>query len=291
MKKKGLVLTLVLAAALLLAACGGAMDSAAPASEPARAPAPTAAPNVVMEAPASADFAMDEAEEIFQFGGAETDYFRFPTLTPSRAGDRRLIYTVTMSLQTHDFLAGQRLLLDTVAEAEGYLISADIRGYDLRRVPTERRAEFRFRIPTEQLEQFIFVVENNYNIWGLQQSMWEETDRYQRQTWGLDDLREQETELLEAIEAAPAGQQAALRESLAEVRRAIRELEAAQAAITSNVIYSTVDVQLFEAFELETSSWEKAAPALIIGLLVVAAVVVVIILVTKKRPVQTEVPE
>lgn len=273
-----LLLFLVLA---LLAACGSS-DMAASAPEPA-APAPAAADAPMAE---SADFAFEaEADVNFSFraeSAPDSDYFSLPILTPSNAGDRRLIYTVSMQLQTTEFLPGMRLLLDTVAQGEGYLVSADVRGSDLRRARTEQSAVFRFRVPTEELATLIFVVENNYNILSLQQGMQEQTTQYRQTGWTLDDLREQESELLEILETAQGEAYAVANERLREVRRSIRELEASQAAIMSDVIYSTVDVQLFEVLLSEdVVSSPVNVIHVLIAIFIVAVIILIVVLVKK----------
>jgi len=273
-----LLLFLVLA---LLAACGSS-DMAASAPEPA-APAPAAADAPMAE---SADFAFEaEADVNFSFraeSAPDSDYFSLPILTPSNAGDRRLIYTVSMQLQTTEFLPGMRLLLDTVAQGEGYLVSADVRGSDLRRARTEQSAVFRFRVPTEELATLIFVVENNYNILSLQQGMQEQTTQYRQTGWTLDDLREQESELLEILETAQGEAYAVANERLREVRRSIRELEASQAAIMSDVIYSTVDVQLFEVLLSEdVVSSPINVIHVLIAIFIVAVIILIVVLVKK----------
>jgi len=170
-----------------------------------------------------------------------------------------------------------------VAEAGGYLISADVRGSDLRRTRTEQSATFRFRVPTEELGTLIFVVENNYNIWSLQQNMQEETARYQQTGWTLDDLREQESELLEILETAEDEAYTAANDRLREVRQSIRELEASQAVIVSDVIYSTVDVQLFEVLLLEDIISSPITVIHVLLLLFVIAVVILIVVIAKPR--------
>ena len=281
MKKKIRSILLMFLIVCLLAACGSAdMAASAPAPTPAP-PAPAAAapeasaPDFVAGSPGIGGGVAEEAE---------TDYFNFPILTPEDAGDRRLIYYVSMQLQTKDFLPGMRLLLDTVAEANGYLVSADVWGADWRRPLTEQSASFRFRIPTEQLATFIFVVENNYNIWSLQQHMHEATVWYQQTGWSLDDLRERESELVELLETdIQSDQRTAATEELREVRRHIRELTASQAAIMTDVVYSTIDVMLFEVFPPaeETTSAATIVAWATLGSFVLVGIIVLIVALKK----------
>lgn len=301
MKKRICSILLLVLALSLLAACGTAPEAAAPeaasdfnimsASPSAAAPMPTPAADAPMVevAEEAADFAFDEAERfaldgdvVFRAATVESDYFSLPILTPSDAADRRLIYTVHLSLQTTEFLPGMRLLLDTVAEADGYLVSATVHGSDLRR-PSEKYGEFRFRVPTEQLGEFIRVVENNYNIWSLHQNMQEQTARYRQTDWTLNDLRERADQLEEILETATGNARAAAEEELREIQRSIRELEAAQAEIISDVIYSTVDVQLFEVIfpEGDDNNLATIIAWAVIGVFVLAAVIAVWVVVRR----------
>jgi len=290
MKKRFCSILLIALALALLAACGNNADFA---SEPL--PAPEA---VVAEAPAAEetwDFAEADSDDMFfnVARGATSDsaHFNFPTLTPDDAGDRRLIYNVSMRLQTIDFLPGMQLLLDTVGELGGYLVHGNVHGSDLNRNPTEQSADFLFRVPTEGLGEFIRVVENNFSIWNLSQNMQEATAQYQQTEWHLDDLREQEAALVEFLDEADEdtdeGEIAIAEADLHAVRGAIRELEASQAGIMSDVVYSTVDVQLFEVFPArETLSFGTIMMRIGIGVFVFVAIIVVIVVLVRKKPAQ-----
>ena len=303
MKKRFLIMILAVLAIYVLAACSAPYDAAAP--EPAAdmdLAVPVEEPAVFGEEPDMLSGSVAR-REMSQVGGmsepssdfasefemapeaADSEYFLFPILTPAEAGGRRLVYTVSMYLQTTDFLPGMRTLLDAVAETGGYLVRADVRGYDLRNPRPERSADFRFRVPSEQLPAFIVVIENHYNIWSLQQEMEEATARYQQTTWGLDDLREQERLLVEALETAEGDEHVAMLDSLREVRSSIRELEAAQTEIMDTVIYSTIDIQLLEAFLPPdgTPSARPVAAFLVIALFILVAVALVVVFIVKKR--------
>ena len=257
---------------------------------PASAPPPAAAAEAAAprptppSAPALADSAPMMSESADFETDAPTNYFRLPILTPSAAGDRRLIYTINMRLQTTEFLPGMRLLLDEVVEADGYLVRKHVRGTDWRRPAVERSVEFQFRIPTEQLAYFIFVIENNYNILELRQDMVELTAQYQQTDWHLEELREQESQLLERLETAEGDEWIALSEHLRSVRWSIRDLEGWQTTIRTNVAYSTVDIVLHEVFlpEYDGIPAYNIALWVFIAMLVVAVMVLGIVLANKK---------
>jgi len=280
MKKKRVLITIAIFTVFSLAAC----SSAAPMPSPMQsAPAPASAPSSVMDVALEADFAsaMESPALSMRRGDgtqAESEYLALPILTPSQADSRRLIYSVSMSLQTMEFLQGKRRLLNTVAEAGGYVLTAHVQGYDLNELPTERNAWFSFRIPTERLPEFIIFAENNYNIWHLWQEMQDVTIQYQRTAWNLDDLREQESLLLERLERARGEEFTELSNALSEVRRTIREREASQTLTMDAVMYSTLDIQLFEVFERELIE-EESRNREFVNLIMVGLVLVIILMI------------
>ena len=307
--KKHFLLTILIALAIFLLAACAAQDAemfAPSAPAPGSAPPP---PMVVLsfdvaEEAAEADFAPAEPTAVAQLQIAEsaplmrysadqvafgitepTEYLRLPMLTPATAGDRRLIYDVSMRLQTTEFMPGIRLLLDAIGEAGGYVVNYEIRGSDIRQAPTERAADFRFRLPTEQLPDFIIIIENNYNILNLRQDMREVTATYRQNVWSLEELRSQESNLLEALETARGNRYIELSDQLRAVRVAIRDLETAQAAIMTDVVYSTIDIQLFEAFlpeEGEEEDQSLPVASIVIAVLALAVVILIILLAKKK---------
>ena len=271
MKKRNLLFALVLLLVLSFAACGSP-------SMPAQAPdaARDAAP-VEAASPPPAGAPMPTPGNLFAAEDAETDYFLFPILTPDQAGDSRLVYTVSMRLQTTDFQPGMRTLQNAVADAGGHIVSADVRGHDMRDPSAERSADFRFRVPSAELAAFIVVVENHFNIWDLQQDRQEVTAQYQQTDWWLEDLQEQEALLLELLEDAAGEDYRALRNALRDVQSTIRSLEADQGALMENVIFSTVDIHLSEVvLSVEDDVISGMSPW--IPLIVLFAVVLIVLL-------------
>jgi len=186
-----------------------------------------------------------------------------PILTPSRAGDRVLSYTVSFNLQTTDFIPGIRLLLNTVSEKGGYLEAATVRGRDMRELYTERSADFSLRVPSELLTEFIIIVENSYNILFMNQAMHEHTAEYRQTGTRLDYLREQEARLSNGLrdEEITDSERRALERELIEVRIMINDFFAQQTAIDHSVNYSTVTITLFEVVIFEEVIVEPEPPA------------------------------
>ena len=240
MKRMFVRLVCPFVALLFLASCSPAPR----VSESAYAPA-SAADMAPAYEPMESSYAYDESfdDEIVA---------PLPILAPSSAKGKKMVYTVTLRLQTTSFMAGMRKLLDTVSEMGGYIESANVEGRDLRHPYEERNAYYSFRIPSERLAEFIIVIENNYNLWSLQQETQDTTSRYQRADSDLEDLRAQEQRLLEDLDKTEdPNEKLALELKLSNVQSSIRELNALQASIDTAVFYSTVNVYLYEVIILE----------------------------------------
>jgi len=294
MKKQFLATVLILTFALSLTACSAPaapMATPAPSAPTAPAPPPAAPVAPVAEAAPPATSAPPSAvlQEPMRRPPTEpvpaSNYFMLPTLTPSEAEDRRLSYSVTMQLQTTDFPAGMSALNATVGSLGGYIIRADVRGYDMRNPNATRSADFVFRVPTERLDDLIFVIENNFNIWSLNQEMYELTDWYDDTNWWIYELREEEEYLNRLLETAEGEERAAALHRLTQVRRTLRDLDSVVDSIMSNVIYSTVDIQLFEVMPSYESETNESNIALFAagGLLVLAVVIVGFVLVAAQK--------
>ena len=279
MKKAIIILVSLMLIVSLMAGCGAPMadleSSRAPAPAPesptASDPAPAApmelAPESPMHEPApSLDSAPAQQSPAVADGGFDQGAFEpnetigpLPILTPSQAGGRLLSYNVTLHLQTKDFIPAIRLLLNSTAEKGGYLENADVRGRDMRENTTERSADFLLQVPSERLTEFIIIIEDNYNILRLQQSMNEHTAEYRQVETSLNHLYELEERLIEDIqdEEITDQQRRALEWELVEVRSWINDFIAQQTEIDHSVMYSRVTVQLREVVIVEEVEEEE----------------------------------
>ena len=125
MKNRTILIVLACLAIFLFTACGAADSDHAMHEAPTSASEPEE--SEVFEA-ADFDAAPGTARIERAFEQEDSNYFRLPIVTPSEADDRRFVYTVSMRLQTTDFLPGVRTLLDTVAELGGELNSMEVQG-------------------------------------------------------------------------------------------------------------------------------------------------------------------
>ena len=185
-----------------------------------------------------------------------------PILTPSYADGKKMIYTITLRLQTTEFMKGMRKLLDTVSNMGGYTMNAYVEGHDMRYPEVERRADYEFKIPSERLSDFIVVLEDNYNLWSLRQETEDSTIKYDSAGLRLEDLLEQESRLLDSLsKEEDSSERLSLERKLSEVQRMITDLYTLQVSVDDAVILSTVNIQLFEViFAPEVIEAEEPPP-------------------------------
>lgn len=257
------ILCLYISAVLIigtLTACGGSSGSA-PMSAEAGAPAAEASPAPSYDAYHDDYEYPNEAEA----GSA----MPLPLLTPSGADGKKIVYTVTLWLQTTGFDAGTRTLLNTVVDMGGYVQSAYINGRDLRNPDIERDATYTFRIPSENLSEFLVVMEDNYTLWRLEQESQDITAKSNQTDTRLNDLLEQEKRLLEDIAAATESREKlSLERQLADVQASISGLDASRTSMDNAVIYSTVTIRLFEVILYEPEAERQVSFAERLGLTV-----------------------
>ena len=188
----------------------------------------------------------------------ESGLTQLPILTPQQAAGKKLIYTLSLRLQTTEFMLGIRTLQNTITNLGGYLMQASIDGRDMRNPDYERRGEYEFRIPTEKLEDLLVVVENNYNIWQLDQSGEDVTPRYNRAGISLEDLIEQEQRMISSLDTMEDGEDRLNTERMiGDIQRQISDFITYQITVDDSVAYVKVNVTLLEVIFRED---EEPAP-------------------------------
>lgn len=224
------IIVVVLASAIF-SACSASSGQYAPSSAPA---ADAASPPPAAYEQEASDFTYDESTAL-------------PLLTPSNEEGKKMVYTVNLSLQTTTFETGTRKLLNVVGEMGGYVQSAFVEGHSLYEPDVDRFAKYTVRIPSENLAAFLTTMEDNYNLWRLEQESQDITAQHQQTDTRLADLREQEERLRAAIaEVEDTKERLSLERQLTEVQVAISSLGASQGAMDRAVLYSTVTIQLYE---------------------------------------------
>jgi hypothetical protein len=150
-------------------------------------------------------------------------------------------------------MAGHRTLLETAGNMGGYLENCSLKGHDMHLPPYERSANYTLRIYSERLAEFLTVVEDNYNLWGMEQTSEDMTASYAYSGAHNEDLYEQEARLLKDLENTrlETSEKLDLERRLAEVQSAIRNNDRQQYNIDDGVLYSTVSIELYEVIFIE----------------------------------------
>lgn len=177
---------------------------------------------------------------------------RLPFLTPSNSEGSKIVYTVSMQLQTTSFEEGTRNLLNVASEMGGFVQSTYIKGRSLYAVDTMRLAEYTLRIPSDNLAGFLVVMEDSYNLLELRQNSQDINAVYDDTNARLDSLRRQEEQLLSMLaETQDIDEKLMLEDELANIRAEMGRLTSSVKGMDNSVVYSTVTIQLFEVAEEE----------------------------------------
>jgi len=238
---------------VLLAACSSADESDWANSGVADAPTT----NMEWDEEDTA-FSLDLFEEDESVESEEGVLGSIPILLPSESG-RQLAYTVDFNLQTTELMSGMRLLLDEVAGMGGYSEIVIVNGRCLRQPYLERNAYFVFRIPNEQLSDFLVFIEDNYNLVRLDKRLMDFTFAYERNVDNLEALREQEQRILDELDSDESDNDDIKQDNLADIRSQIRDLEESNIEIQRDVDYSDVTLRLSEVITPEEEPEEEPA--------------------------------
>jgi len=182
-----------------------------------------------------------------------------PIITPDDERGRRLTYDVRLELQSTNFTDGTNLLAITVAEMGGFVLNSSMQGSDIRSPERERVANYDFRLPTENLPEFLVVVRANFNVINLNQTSEDITVDYERETWEFEDLTELE-EVLEGIledNELNAAERRDIEAYLAGVRADIRTVEQRRSAMDYDILYSFITIRLEEVIPPEPEVEEE----------------------------------
>ena len=172
-------------------------------------------------------------------------------ILPPEEGEMRA-YTVDFHIESTDFMLGMRLLFDEVAELGGYSQTVFMNGTSLHRPHVERTADFTFRVPNENLSDFLVFIEDTYNI--VRFDMWETdfTFVYDRNVDELESLREQQQQLMDELNNDEDSN--TTQADLDAIRDQIRNLEEINTLIERDVNYSDITIRLSEVILPETGA-------------------------------------
>ena len=169
-----------------------------------------------------------------------------PILLASETG-RQLIYNTDIIIETTEFMAGQRRLLDEVTRLGGNSERTTVNGRHILNPYVERDAIFILKLPPENLIEVIIFIEDHFQLVYLNKEMTDLTIAYERNLSHLNNLREQEERLLENLEDEESPRDPAeIEQELENIQQDIRNIEEVTAQVDRDVIYSSLNIRLFE---------------------------------------------
>ena len=237
------LLTLVLVGTML-SGCGGGSASA---------------PSYAKEEAVEYDYATDDV-----YGNGAYDSYAEEAMeeveVPAEAGiestpdsqiktsDRKIIKTVNITTETEEF----DVLIDNITKKVdalgGYLESTDISGRSLTSSSKQRRsASITARVPSQNLNQFVTIVNDSSNITYKSENAEDVTLSYADTKAKIDSLRTEQKRLNELIaQAEDVDTLIILEQRLTEVRYEIESYESRLRTMDNKVDYSTVYLQINE---------------------------------------------
>lgn len=248
---------LLLFIGLLLAACASSSSKTSAAGNAQEAMRYQNAPQVTEAAQMMdeeyKDDSLEEADAVTSSGGIQ------PVDT-----QRKLIRTVSMSLETVQFDSLMDSITKKVTELGGYIENSNISGSSIRYggERNQRSAQITARIPADNLLAFITEVEENGNVTGKQESVEDVTLNYADVESRKKTLEVEQERLWELLEKADTTEAIITLESrLSEIRYQLESYESQLRLMANQVSYSTVnlyvdEVSLFTPTKEETV-WQR----------------------------------
>lgn len=169
---------------------------------------------------------------------------------------RKLIRTVSLSLETKDFDSVTSNLSSKTSEMDGYIETSSIGGNNYS-YQTTRYASYTIRIPSDKLDQFIEVVNGLGNVTHKVESVEDVTLQYVDVESHKKALETEQERLLELLSNAASMEDIlAIESKLSDIRYEIESYESQLRTFDNQIDYSTVTVEVYEV-ERITNTNEK----------------------------------
>ncbi len=187
-------------------------------------------------------------------GGALGD--KYESTSDSLVGetDRKIIKTVTETVETEDYDGFIDSLREAVSAAGGYIANSSFTGGGIYNKDTNRRASFEIRIPAERLSEFTNAVDGIGAVTYYQEGVNDVTLTYVDISSKISVLEAEEAALLEILsKAATTSDLIAIRESLTDVQSELASLRGQKQVLDDRVSYSTVNLTLREVARVKAA--------------------------------------
>lgn len=242
----------------LLAGCGGGKSSQTEAAQYMAAET-TAAAVSYEAAPTYNAYDMGDMIEEGYYDMEEPELNMDSPLTssssvaPVSSVARKLIRNVSMTVETDAFDYLLKQLQEQVTAMSGYIEQSDISGSSINDYYASRRHAFMIaRIPSNQLDQFIAVVEENGNVTYRSESTQDVTLQYSDLESRKKTLSVEQDRIWALLEKADTLEAViALEERLSEIRYELESMESRLRLYDNQVEYSTIDISLNEVTPID----------------------------------------
>lgn len=166
---------------------------------------------------------------------------------------RKIIKTVSLSLETKNFDAAISEIVSVTAAAGGYVEDSYVSGKSLNDYGTVLRyATYTLRVPAAGLDAYVNTLSGGFNVLSRQESSTDITDSYYDSKSRLDSLLVQEERLLSMLEGATDLEyMLKLEDKLSEVRYQIESIHSTLQRYDKSVEMATVSVHLQEVVEYQ----------------------------------------
>ena len=186
------------------------------------------------------------------YADAEESYRMIAADTGGSISDtRKIIKTVSLTLETMEFDEAVKMITDMVKTVGGYIESSNISGASIRyESSTERNASFTLRIPARSYDQYVSDINAKFNVTRMYENSSDITDTYYDTEARLKSLETQEARLLAMLEnATELKYMLEVENNLANVRYQIESYYSTLNRYDSQVSMSTVNISLNEVIK------------------------------------------
>lgn len=163
---------------------------------------------------------------------------------------RKLIRDVSISVETDGFDQLIEKIQEKATELSGYIEQSDISGN--RTSYNSRYAYLTVRIPSDQIDQFIDLVEGNGNVTRKSESIQDITLQYSDLESRKKTLAVEQDRIWALLEKADTLEAViALEERLSEIRYELESMESRLRLFDNQVEYSTIDISIDEVLPVD----------------------------------------
>lgn len=211
------------------------------------------------ESPAAEAEMWDMEEAAVEEAGAGNTVTSTSGIGSVSSDSQKLIKTVSLSMETKEFDELLENIEAQVKEMNGYIESSSISGNSYYNSNGTRYAWLTLRIPADQLDGFVTIVEDLGNVTSKNESVEDITLQYVDVESHKEALATEQERLMELLEKAESMEDIITIESrLSEVRYELQSYESTLRTYDNKVNYSTVTIDVCEVERVSRTPEKKS---------------------------------